>query len=176
MYQFGYAQILEPQPDKPRIVRIDNSMESIVEYSCRDSIYATMDSSKISLFGEAKIVYEGITMSADLIEFDTEKKEVYCIYTIDEQGKRVGIPKFEDGAESFTAATIRYNFDTKKGYIEELKTNQDELYLHMGKAKRQPNDQVHFTEGKVTTCDLDDPHFHFQLSKAVMVILCKEWP
>lgn len=169
MYQFSYAQTLEPQKEKPRIVRVDNSMESIVEYSCRDSIYAAMDSSKISLFGEAKIIYEGIVMTADLIEFDTEKKEVYCVYTTNEQGERVGIPKFEEGAESFTAATIRYNFDTKKGYIEELKTNQDELFLHMGKAKRQPNDHVHFTEGKVTTCDLDEPHFHFQLSKAVMV-------
>ncbi|HLW30350.1 MAG TPA: putative LPS assembly protein LptD, partial [Brumimicrobium sp.] len=31
------------------------------------------------------------------------------------------------------------------------------------------NDEIHFTQGKFTTCDLDEPHFHFQLSKAVMV-------
>ena len=169
LYQNSYAQIDKNTDDKPRIVRVDNSMESPVSYSCRDSIYADLESDKISLFGEAKIVYEGIIMTADLIEFDMEKKEVFCIYTIDEEGERVGIPKFEEGEESFTAATIRYNFETQKGFIEELKTNQEELFLHMGKAKRHPNDYVHFIDGKVTTCDLDEPHFHFNLSKAVMV-------
>lgn len=164
----SYAQI-PGEKEKERIVRVDNSMEDPVVYSCRDSIYADMKESKISLFGEAKIVHDGITMTADLIEFYTEKKEVYCIYTVNDEGERVGIPKFEDGSESFTAATIRYNFDTEKGYIEELKTNQEELFFHMDKAKRQPNDHVHFTDGKITTCDLDEPHFHFGLSKGVMV-------
>lgn len=144
-------------------------MESRVKYSCTDSIVADLITNKISIYGAAIVEYEGITMSADLIEMDTEKKEVYCIYTLDKDGNRVGIPKFEDGTESFTAATIRYNFGTEKGYIEELKTQQEEIHLHMGAAKRHNNDEIHFTQGKFTTCDLDEPHFHFQLSKAVMV-------
>lgn len=121
------------------------------------------------MYGEATVEYDGIKMTADLIEMDTEKKEVYCTYTLDKDSNRVGIPKFEDGSESFTAGTIRYNFETEKGYIEELRTQQDEMHLHMGVAKRQANEEVHFTQGKFTTCDLDEPHFHFQLSKAVMV-------
>tara|TARA_B100000508_G_scaffold132802_1_gene122060 strand:- start:13097 stop:15445 length:2349 start_codon:yes stop_codon:yes gene_type:complete len=123
----------------------------------------------VTLYGEAEVKYETITLTADKIEMDIEKKEVYAIYTYDEDSSRVGIPKFTDGSESFTAASIRYNFETEKGYIEELKTQQDEMYLQMGVAKRHSNDQIHFTQGKFTTCELDDPHFHFQLSKAVMV-------
>ena len=79
-------------------------MESRVSFSCTDSIVANLVTNKISMYGEAIVVYEGITMTADLIEMDTEKNEVYCVYTLDENGNRVGIPKFEDGAESFTAA------------------------------------------------------------------------
>jgi lipopolysaccharide assembly outer membrane protein LptD (OstA) len=154
---------------KPRIYKIDTTMESKVVYSCTDSIVANLRTNKISLFGESKVVYGSVTMTADLIEMDTEKKEVYCIYTTDDEGERVGIPKFEDGSESFTAASIRYNFETEKGYIKELKTQQEEMYLQMGTAKRHKNDEIHFTQGKFTTCDLDQPHFHFQLSKAVMV-------
>lgn len=169
MYPNCYAQFETKKKEKDRIVQVDNSMENPVTYSCRDSIYFSMDSSRVTLFGEAQIVNDGITMTADLIEFDTKKNEVFCIYTLDDDGNRVGIPKFEEGAESFTAATIRYNFETEKGYIKELKTTQDELHLHMGTAKRHANDQVHFVNGKITTCDLDDPHFHFNLSRAVMV-------
>lgn len=165
---FINAQIDKDKP-KNRIVKVDNMLEDIVEYSCRDSIYSDMDSSLVTLFGEAKVLYDGITMTADKIVFDIEKSEVYCIYTVDEEGERIGIPKFEEGTESFTAASIRYNFETKKGYIEELKTEQEELYLQMGTAKRQANEHIHFVDGKITTCDLDDPHFHFNLSKAVMV-------
>ncbi len=144
-------------------------MESRVVYSCKDSIVANLKTDKISLYGSAIVEYEGITLTADLIEMDTKKNEVYAVYTLDKDGNRVGVPKFEDGTQSFTAATIRYNFETEKGYIEELKTHQDEMYLHMGVAKRQQNEEVDFINGKFTTCDLDDPHFYFRLSKAVMI-------
>ncbi|MEX1192385.1 MAG: putative LPS assembly protein LptD [Brumimicrobium sp.] len=164
-----YAQSEGDTLEKKRIYREDDSMESTTYYSCRDSITADLKSDKISLYGEAEVKYDGIVLTADLIEMDTDKKEVYAVYTLDEEGNRVGIPKFEEGAESFTAASIRYNFETEKGYIEELKTQQEEMYLHMGVAKRHTNEQIHFTQGKFTTCELDEPHFHFQLSKAVMV-------
>lgn len=164
-----YAQDSLQNIQKKRIYRTKDVLESRVYYSCTDSIVANLKTNKISIYGEAEVKYEGIVMTADLIELDTEKSEIYAIYTLDEEGNRVGIPKFEEGTQSFTAATMRYNFKTEKGFIEELKTKQEEMYLQMGVAKRQKNEQVHFTEGKFTTCELDDPHFHFQLSKAVMV-------
>ncbi|MGM0479986.1 MAG: putative LPS assembly protein LptD [Bacteroidota bacterium] len=164
-----YAQDTTKVTSKKRIYRTDNSMDAPITYSCTDSIRADFTTDIISLYGSAEVVYDGITLTADLIEMDTEKKEVYAIYRYDADSNRVGIPKFKEGSEEFTAASIRYNFDTEKGYIEELKTQQDEMYLHMGTAKRQQNEHIHFTEGKFTTCELDEPHFHFQLSKAVMV-------
>lgn len=165
----NYAQDSIPTKRKERIYRVSNALEAPVYYSCTDSIYADFKSNIVTLYGEAEVKYETITMAADKIEMDLEKKEVYAIYTYDADSNRVGIPKFTEGAESFTAASIRYNFDTEKGYIEELKTQQEEIHLHMGVAKRHQNEEIHFTQGKFTTCELDEPHFHFQLSKAVMV-------
>ncbi len=46
---------------------------------------------------------------------------------------------------------------------------QSEAYLYMGVAKRQSNDEIHFRQGRFTTCDQEEPHYHFQLSKAVMI-------
>ncbi|WP_159038606.1 putative LPS assembly protein LptD [Brumimicrobium mesophilum] len=164
-----YAQDSLRTEDKKRIYKTKDVLDSRVSYSCTDSIVANLKTNKISIYGDARIEYEGIVMTADLIELDTDKSEIYAIYTLDEEGNRVGIPKFEEGTQSFTAATMRYNFKSEKGFIEELKTKQEEMYLQMGVAKRQKNEQVHFIKGKFTTCELDDPHFHFQLSKAVMV-------
>lgn len=169
LFQESYAQQTADSIQKPRIVRQENLMDGPAIYSCRDSIYADLRGKIIQLYGEAQLEFEGIKLTADYLEMDMEKKEVYAVYTLDENGNRIGIPKFEEGTESFTASAIRYNFETQKGYIEELRTQQEENYLYMGTAKRQNTGHIHFKEGRFTTCDLDYPHFHFQLSKAVMV-------
>ncbi len=39
----------------------------------------------------------------------------------------------------------------------------------MGTAKRHSNEEIHFLKGRFTTCDLEEPHYHFQLSKAVLI-------
>jgi len=59
--------------------------------------------------------------------------------------------------------------EADKGYIEELAIQQDEAYLYMGVAKMHANEQIHFKKGRFTTCNLEDPHYHFQLSRAVMI-------
>lgn len=152
-----------------RIVRVDNALESPVTYSCRDSIYANLQTKVVFLYGEALVLFEGIELTADYIEMDLENKTVTATYTTNQDGERVGIPKFKEGAEELTAASLKYNFETEKAYIQELDTKQEENYLHMAVAKKQANDQIHFLQGRFTTCDLKDPHFHFQLSKAVLV-------
>jgi lipopolysaccharide assembly outer membrane protein LptD (OstA) len=157
----GYSQ--------ERIVRVDNSLESPVTYSCADSIYANLQTKIVFLYGEAIVQYEGIELTADYIEMDLEKKTVTATYTTNEEGERIGIPKFTEGSEELTASSLKYNFETEKAYIQELDTKQEENYLHMTVAKKQANDEIHFLQGRFTTCDLEDPHFHFQLSKAVLV-------
>lgn len=152
-----------------RIVKVDNTLEAPVFYSCRDSILTDVKTGISALYGEAKVEYDGISLTADYIEMDIEHRTVMATYTLDSDSNRIGIPIFSDGAEEVKAAKLKYNFDTKKAYIQELRTKQEENYLHMERAKRQSNGELHFVEGKFTTCDLDEPHFHFQLSKAVLV-------
>ncbi|AEA45357.1 hypothetical protein Fluta_3385 [Fluviicola taffensis DSM 16823] len=147
----------------------DTDFESIITYSARDSIYSDLRKQQVHLYGDAKLNYEGVDMSADYLLIDLEKNEVLATFTVDSLGRRVGKPLFIDNGDTLKAASIRYNFDTKKGYIQEAAIKQDEYYLTMEKAKRHANDEVHFVKGKFTTCNLEEPHYHFGLSKAVMV-------
>lgn len=154
---------------KDTIYTIEESFESQVKLNARDSIVNHFKRKQIELFGEASLQYEGIDLKADYMLVDLEKKEVLATYTLDKDSNRVGMPVFSDGSEQIDAASIRYNFETKKGYIQEVKIKQDENYLYMGVAKRQTNEEVHFKQGKFTTCDLEEPHYHFQLSRAILV-------
>lgn len=147
----------------------DDSFEDVIYYSSRDSIYTDVKNKQVHLYGDAKVKNGEINMSAGYIMIDLNKNEVLATYAYDKDSNKVEFPKFSDGSEELKAATIRYNFDTEKGYIEELAVQQDEIYLYMGVAKRHPNDEIHFKEGRFTTCNLAEPHYHFQLSKAVMI-------
>ena len=157
-------------PKKDTIYVNDESFEESAIYGSRDSIFVDLKESKIHLFGEAHLEYLGTKMNAGYIIVDLKKNEVFATYIFDKDSNKIETPKFKNGAEEIEASRIRYNFNTQKGYIEEVKIKQDEIYLYMNIAKRHKNGEIHFKQGRFTTCEyIDDPHYHFQLSKAVMI-------
>lgn len=147
----------------------DESMNTISKYSARDSIYADLKKKQLHLYGEAFVESEGMNLKAGYILVDMNTEEIKATYVLDEEGNMIEKPFLTMGGDEMEANTLKFNMRTKKAYIEAVKIVQDEMYLHMGRAKRQANEEIHFVEGKFTTCDLDEPHYHFQLSKAVLV-------
>jgi hypothetical protein len=154
---------------KDTIYTVDNSIESVIKATAKDSIVHDQKGKILYLYGDAVIFYEEITLSAAYLMVDFNKNEVFASYSFDKDSNRIGLPKFTDGTEEIIASKIRYNFDTKKGFIQEMKLKQDENYLYMEVAKRQANEEIHFKKGRFTTCDLQEPHYHFQLSKAILI-------
>lgn len=154
---------------KDTIFTIDESFETTAKFSAKDSLYNDLKNNQIHLFGEAQLEYEDTKLNADYILIDFNKHEIFATYTLDKDSLRVGQPKMIQNGEEIDAAKIRVNYETKKAFIHEVRIKQDEIYLHMGVAKRQQNEQIHFKQGKFTTCDLDEPHYHFQLSRAILI-------
>ena len=147
----------------------ENAIETPVDYLAVDSIEFSVSEKKVYLFGQAQINYGEIELKASYIEFDLSNNIVFAKGIIDSTGKEIGRPEFKEGDESFTAKRIRYNFDTKKGIIEGVFSEQSDGYLHSGKTKKMPNDQICLQKGKYTTCDLEHPHFYVALSKAKVI-------
>lgn len=151
-------------------LRIDDSdMDSPVFYNAKDSIHSDLKNKTIHLYGDAFLETEGIKMEAGYIMIDLDKNEVLATYSYDKDSNKVNTPVFTDGSEKIDAETIRYNFDTQKGFIEGVRVKQDETSLYMGVAKRQKNEEIHFLKGRFSTCDLEEPHYHFQLSRAILI-------
>lgn len=142
---------------------------SIVKYEARDSIVANIPKQIVILYGDAYVTYEGVEVKADYIEIDMNTSEVLATYTEDSLGNPVGKPLFYSEGEESKCDYVRYNFKTKKGYIREVRAQQDEGYIHMSESKIHPNEQIHFKDGKFTTCENDTPHYHFKLTRAIIV-------
>lgn len=146
-----------------------DGLDTPIKYDARDSIITDLQSEIVYLYGEAVVIYGDIKLTADLMVVDMNSKEVQATYTLDSLGNPVGKPHFTQGSEEFTADSIRYNINTKKGYIREVRSQYDEFYVQMNQSKRHPNEEIHLKGGKISTCDLEDPHYHFNLTKAVIV-------
>lgn len=149
---------------------VDKSdLDAPIYYSARDSIYSDLRKKQVHLYGDAKVDNGEVKMTAGYILIDLETNEVLASYAYDKDSNKVEYPLFSDGSDEIKASSIRYNFDTEKGYIEEVAIVQDEMNLYMETAKRHANEEIHFKKGRFTTCDLEEPHYHFQLSKAVLI-------
>lgn len=151
------------------IYTTDESFEEKATFTATDSIYADLKKERIYLYGDAKLHYDAIDLSADYIEIDMATHEILATYTYDADSNKVGVPKIVMDGQEMEAGKIKLNYETKKAFIREVKIIQEENYLYMEVAKRQANEEIHFKKGRFTTCDLPEPHFHFQLSKAILI-------
>lgn len=147
----------------------DFGLEHPVNYQARDSMVVDVPNQIIRIYGQANVKYADVNLDADYIEIDILKSEVSATYSVDSAGNPIGKPIFTFEGEEIKCDAMKYNFKTEKAYITEVRTTQGDGYIHMAESKRQPNEEMHFKNGKYTTCDKEKPHFHFQLSKAIIV-------
>lgn len=154
------------QPRPKRIVRDKVDLETAVEFSSTDSMVILRRDSAF-MYGSGSVTYGEIKLDAAQIEMDLSDNTVYAVGREDSIGEVTGKPVFKEGESEYEAATMRYNFQTEKGYITNVVTQQGEGYLTGGVTKKDAGDDYFIKDGFYTTCDQhDDPHFGFQLTKA----------
>jgi lipopolysaccharide assembly outer membrane protein LptD (OstA) len=146
-----------------------NLIDSKVIYNAEDSIVLSNDSKKVYLYNKARIEYEDIILEADFIEYDQENNYVFARGVTDTLGNIEGKPVFKDKGDEFEAKTIKYNFQTKKGYIEDVVTEEQEGFLHSQQTMKLEDNSFLIKNGKYTTCDLEHPHFYLHMNQAKLV-------
>lgn len=144
-------------------------LESIITYSAKDSIIPDFENQKMYMYKGGVINYQSIELKADYIMLDLAKKEVYAEGLPDSTGNIVGTPVFKDGDEEFESKTLRYNFETQKGIISDVKTTQGEGFVHSDLTKKISKDEFVLEKGKYTTCDAEHPHFYLRMTKAKVI-------
>ncbi|NQU85730.1 MAG: LPS-assembly protein LptD [Mariniphaga sp.] len=144
-------------------------LEAPIVYNALDSIVFSLDGQKVYLYKNAKVTYQQIVLTADYIILDLETKEVYAEGVLDTAGVIQGEPIFMDGGDEFESKTMRYNFETQKGIITEVRTEQGEGFIHSKRTKKISADEFILKDGKYTTCDADHPHFYLHLTKAKVI-------
>jgi len=163
---------LHPPSDTVKVKKTTKKagLKSKVEYTAKDSLRFDIKNQKVYLFREADIKYENIDLKSGYVEIDFPKKLVNATFIKDSAGKEIQVPEFTQGSQKFKSKVMSYNYDTKRGYIQNVFTKQDEGYLHGTIVKKMENDIIYLKDGWYTTCDReDDPHYEFKFGKAKMI-------
>lgn len=146
-----------------------SAINASVFYDAKDSIALDAINSRVLLFGDAVVKYEGMTLKAAFIEYSFTSNEACATGVPDSTGMLTGKPEFDDNGQAFTQESLCYNFRTKQGYSKMSVTQEGDAVFHAGESKRHTNEWIHIRNGKFTTCDAENPHYHFHLSKAIIV-------
>ncbi len=128
------------------------------------------DDRRVLIYGDGKVTYQDMEITADFIDFDMEKKVAFARGTYDTVTHTVkGKPVFKQGSENFEMDSMYFNFETKKAKIYAVVTQQSEGYLHGKAIKRMPDNVIYVHGGKYTTCDAACPHYYLGLTKAKVI-------
>lgn len=143
----------------------ENALDLQVITFAEDSIDYDLKDKKVRLYKNAKVTYGDIELTAAFIELNQDENSVFATWLNDSLGNPYGKPEFKEKNKSFNSDVIRYNFNTKKGVIKNVITQEGEGYLLGEKVKKQTDKIIHTHRGRYTTCDEECPHFAIRARK-----------
>ncbi|MBK8956245.1 MAG: LPS-assembly protein LptD [Saprospiraceae bacterium] len=162
--------------DKLFLVSAD-SIEEPVDYGASDKVRFEYAQRIIHLYGEAYIRYQSMEIKAAYIRVELNRNMAIAEPSADSTGFKTGIPEFKEGDQNFKAQKISYNFESKKGLIEEIVTKEGDLFIHGAEtkfisklSKTSGGDDIIFNQHAIiTTCDAEHPHYGIYSKKQKII-------
>lgn len=143
-----------------------NTIEAPVTYSGEDSLVYDAKTGMAYLYGNANVKYQDMDLTSNEINMNNETNVVYAMGRSDSLGNVTGKPDFKQGTDEYQSDSIAFNFKTKKGFISNVYTEQQDGFLTSEESKRSDNGELFLKHGRYTTCDKENPDFYLALSRA----------
>ena len=139
-------------------------------YKAIDTVSIEPNKKIITLYNNAMLEYDDMTINSGKIVIDYLQNEIYAGRIKDSAGVYTQSPVFKQGSDVIEPDSIRFNLDTKKALIFNSKTEQSGMNIISEKTKKE-NDSVYFMDrAKFTTSvDLENPEYYFLLRNAKVV-------
>jgi len=147
-----------------------NALQYRVVFKSEDSLHFDMKNQKVFMYQQADISYDDINLKANYVEMDFTKTEVFASGIEDSTGFPRGQPIFTQGDSEFRSETMRYNYDTKKGLIRNVMTQDGEGTIRGKVIKKMPNNEANIKGGSYSTCpQCENRDYEFRYFKSKVV-------
>jgi len=125
----------------------------------------------IRITGNSVVRQQSVVLKADKVDYDIPRRVVVATAreeTVDDSTVVTPL-SLVDNTEEIYGTKLVFNTDTKRGLIEGAKTQYEQSY-YSGSDLFKEEDKVFYVEnGSLTSCDLEEPHFHFQTKKMKLI-------
>ena len=168
------GRVLEVAPDSSKmdttrhdtVRKSKSALDEPVQYTAKDSITFDYANSRANLYGDSKVNYQNLELTADQITMNLDSSIVHAMGREDSTGVVQGAPVFKQGNDQYEPDRISYNFKTQKAFISNVYTEQGEGFLISEDSKRDSTGTMYLKGGMYTTCDAKHPHFYLRLTRA----------
>ncbi|TMQ59590.1 MAG: hypothetical protein E6K75_03905 [Candidatus Eisenbacteria bacterium] len=130
-----------------------------VQYKGQRIVY-DVDKNKVEVQGAADVTYKELRLNADKVIFDTKTERM----------RAEGNPVLYDARDRITGNTMTYDLSIRRGTIYGGKTTYERGYYYGEQIRKVSDDVLDVRNGSYTTCDLDQPHYHFGSSKMKIIL------
>jgi len=146
------------------------NLDGLIKRKAKDYEKLDQKNKKITLYNEASFQYQEYDLTAGIIVYDYEKKELYAGRIKDSLGKYSQHPVFKQGSQIIEPDSIRFNTETKKAIVWNTRTTYQDFKIKAEKTKKI-NDSVMFMKKIIftTSDDVENPDYYFQTNKAKVV-------
>jgi lipopolysaccharide assembly outer membrane protein LptD (OstA) len=170
--------------DSATLAAVDSSKITVtdtIHYNADFIAYSLIDS-LITLHSRARTTARDVSLEAFRIQLDTKEKiiEAYSasvgydsltsanIFEKELQPNEVPVI-LQDKSQNLVGDYLRYSLETEKGRIVKSKSDYETGFFYGEKLHRQHRDIYYLQNGRYTTCDANEPHFHFKSSNLKLI-------
>jgi len=158
--------IVKIKADTLNIKVSKDSLDAPVVYHADDSVVLDVPSKKVILYcKDSKTTYKDNELTAPGIVFDQGKNIVTASLKKDSLGNVIAYPVYKQKELLMVSDTIAFNMKSGKGLTKGTYTKQGEMFVYGEKIKKVSPDVFFAYRARITTCNLDTPHFSFVSNK-----------
>ena len=173
IFLLSYPALAQSNSDIDTLMRMSSgAIDHVVKYSAKDSVALDLTTRRAFLFSDGTIDYDSMLLKADRVEVDFNAQTLHAYGTTgttDTGDNIVGRPFFMQDGTEYHADTITFNYETKKGIIHGVITQEGEGFLHGHKVKKINDSVMYLSGGKYTTCNYAHPHFALNFTKSKLI-------
>jgi lipopolysaccharide assembly outer membrane protein LptD (OstA) len=114
----------------------------------------------VDIVGNSDVVYRDVHLTADRVTFDSNTDHM----------RAEGSPVLTDAGNRMTGASMTYDLNTRQGTVFEGRTAYDRGFLFGERVRRVSDTELDVAHGTYSTCDLTEPHYHFESSKMKVML------
>ena len=158
------------QSDIDTLIHVSrNAVDKVIKYKAKDSVAMDLTTRRAFLYSDGSIDYDSMLLRADRVEVDFDNNTLHAHGTPDTAGNIIGRPFFRQDGTEYHADTITFNYDTKKGIIHGVITQEGDGFLHGHTVKKLNDSVMYLSGGSYTTCNYAHPHFALNFTKSKLI-------